>query len=423
MSNGLIKKRRYSDYINPYWVETLSIMELPGTWSKAENEYLYDSNNVCWLDCVAGFGTIPFGHNNPHFIKILKNHLSKNIPSTFPFGANYPSAILAEKIINSFPQRDSKAHFSSSGSEAVETALKMAMSYTRRSKFISVERGYHGLTLQSMLLNGSDIWAQTLPERESHVSLVSPGDIESISLLLQTGEYAALVLEISQGVGGGYTWDSEDLKQLHHLCHQHGTLLIVDEVQTGWGRSGHISTYSHLAFGLYPDLIIFSKGMTNGLLPLAVTISTTAVHASLFGHKGCAKIHGSTYSGYSAGIALGIASFDYLADHNICQQVVITSQLLRKGFQTCATKYNIPLSIEGIGLLITLTFSHNIPDLAGYCWECYCKNNILVNYSAHRENTLVLTPPLIISEESSYFILDVFNSALLNYSATYSRLL
>ena len=423
MSNRLINKRRYANYINPYWVDTLSAMGLPETWSKAENEYLYDSNGICWLDCVAGFGTIPFGHNNPHFIKELTNHLSKKTPSTFPFGANYPSAIFAEKIITSFTQVDCKAHFSSSGSEAVETALKMAMSYTRRSKFIAVERGYHGLTLQSMLLNGSGIWARTLPVRESHVSIISPGDIAAITLLLQTGEYAALVLEISQGVGGGYTWNSQHLKQLHHLCHQYRCLLIVDEVQTGWGRSGYISTFSHLTSGLCPDLIIFSKGMTNGLLPLSVTISTTAVHASLFGHEGCAKIHGSTYSGYSAGIALGIASFDYIADHNIGNQVEITSQLLRTGFQACAKKYNIALSIEGIGLLITLTFSHDMPDLASYCWECYCKNNILVNYSAHRDNTLVLTPPLIISEESSCFILDVFNSALNTYSQNNSRLL
>ena len=423
MSDELINKQRYVNYINPYWVNTLSTMGLPETWSKAENEYLYDNNNICWLDCVAGFGTIPFGHNNPYFINILTEHLSKKIPSTFPFGANYPSAVFAEKIITGFTHGDGKAHFSSSGSEAVETALKMAMSYTRRSKLISVERGYHGLTLQSMLLNGSDIWVQTLPKRGSNVSIVSLGDIESITSLLQTGEYAALVLEISQGVGGGYTWDSENLKKLHHLCHQYGSLLIVDEVQTGWGRSGYISAYSHLTSELCPDIIIFSKGMTNGLLPLSVTISTTAIHASLFGHEGCAKIHGSTYSGYSAGIALGIASFDYITEHNICNQVAITSQLLRVGFQTCARKNDIPLSIEGIGLLITLTFSHDMPDLASYCWACYCKNNILVNYSAHRDNTLVLTPPLIISEESSCFILDVFNSALGTYSKNNSRLL
>lgn len=416
MSDKLINKRRYANYINPYWVEALSTMGLPETWLKAENEYIYDNNNICWLDCVAGFGSIPFGHNNPHFTKILTNHFSKKTPTTFPFGANYPSAILAEKIINSFTRGGGKAHFSASGSEAVETALKMAMSYTRRSKFISIERGYHGLTLQSMLLNGSDIWAQTLPERDSHVSIVSPGDLESITSLLQTGEYAALVLEVSQGVGGGYTWNSENLKKLHHLCHQYGSLLIVDEVQTGWGRSGYISAYSHLTSGLCPDLIIFSKGMTNGLLPLSVTISTTAIHASLFGHEGCAKIHGSTYSGYSAGIAVGMATFDYIFEHDICNQVAITSQLLRAGFQSCARNNNIPLLIEGIGLLITLTFSHDMPDLARYCWEYYCKNNILINYSAHRDNTLTLTPPLIISEESSYFILDVFNSALDAYN-------
>ncbi|WP_155886604.1 aspartate aminotransferase family protein [Dickeya chrysanthemi] len=414
MSFESINEQRYLDYVNPYWRDVLLKMELPGTWLKAEKEYLYDCHNRRWLDCVAGFGAVPFGHNNPHFKNVLVNHLSEGIPSTFPFGANVLSAILAEKIINEIFGGYGKVHFSSSGSEAVETALKMAMSFTKRTKFISFERGYHGLTLQSMQLNGSEVWTQPLPHRYNNVSIISPGDVNAAHLFLQTGEYAALVLEVSQGVGGGYTWSAESLKQLHHLCHVYGTVLVVDEVQTGWGRSGYISAYSHLTND-FPDIVIFSKGITNGMMPISVTVSTTDIHASLFGLEGCAKIHGSTYSGYTAGISLGIASYNYILDNDICGRVTNASQLLRSGFKKHAEEKGIPLLIEGIGLLITLTFSKDMPDLSSYCWECYCANNILVNYSAHRENTLVLTPPLIISDESIHFILDVFSSALDSY--------
>lgn len=411
MSFESVNEQRYINYVNPYWRDTLSKMKLPGTWLKAEKEYLYDCHNRRWLDCVAGFGAVPFGHNNPYFKNVLVNHLSEGAPSTFPFGANFPSAILAENIINEIFGGDGKVHFSSSGSEAVETALKMAMSYTKRTKFISFERGYHGLTLQSMQLNGSGIWAQTLPDRYNNVSIISPGDVNAAHLLLQTGQYAALVLEVSQGVGGGYTWSVESLKKLHFLCHVYGTVLVVDEVQTGWGRSGYMSAYSHLANG-FPDIVIFSKGITNGMMPLSITVSTTEIHASLFGREGCAKIHGSTYSGYTAGISLGIASYNYILENAISERVSDASQLLRSGFKEYAVEKGIPLLVEGIGLLITLTFSKTMPGLASYCWECYCANNILVNYSAHRENTLVLTPPLIISDESIHSILDVFNAAL-----------
>lgn len=387
----------YRQRINPYWMATLEQLELPFSHTRGDGLYLYDENGEAWLDLVAGFGATSLGHNNPAIAERIAQHVLGHHPSTHPWAANLPAALLAHRLAEHSPLPDARAIFSCSGAEAVDTALKLAMAHTGRTQFIAFTQAFHGLTMSTLPLNGYPAWASPLPPLPQHNCIVPAGSLDECRSCIETGKFAAVVLELVQGIGGGFVWPEAALGELAQACRKHGTLLIADEVQTGIGRTGGMYASERFPSGYRPDIIVLAKGLTGGALPLSATLCSPAVHHSLFGGPGCAKIHGSTYGGYAAGVAAAGAVLDYMEQHAILEHVRLTSAAFREQLAAIQRRYRVVDAIDGAGLLVTVTFVADAEDLSAFCLQQFFANRILINLAAHRPNTIKFTPPLTVT--------------------------
>lgn len=418
MHDATTPGRHYRQRINPYWLDTLEQLDLPLSHARAEGAYLYDEEGRAWLDLVAGYGSVSLGHNHPWVTERVVRYLQGHHPATHPWGANLQSAALAERLAQASPLPDARVVFSCTGAEAVEAALKLAMAHTGRDRFIAFERGFHGLTLGAMGLNGHPAWSAPLPASLAARHRIVPAQgLDACLSCIASGEYAAVVLEPVQGIGGGFAWQPEALGELAAACRRHATLLIVDEVQTGMGRTGALYASERFPVGHAPDIIVLAKGLTGGALPLSATLCAPAVHHSLFGRPGCARIHGSTYTGYGAGIAAAHAVLDYIEGHALLAQVNARSAALRGRLADLARRHPRIASIDGAGLLVTVTFGDDAPDLAAYCLQQFFANDIHINLSAHRPNTIKFTPPLTIGADPLALAAEVLGGVLDAYTA------
>ncbi|TXH75147.1 MAG: aspartate aminotransferase family protein [Lysobacteraceae bacterium] len=408
----------YRRHINPYWLDTLEELSLPSTHVRGDGLYLYDESGEAWLDLVAGYGAVSLGHHPPEITRrVAEAIMAGGAPGTYPWGANLPSAELAHRLVAKSPlPEDARAVFACGGAESVETAMKLAMAHTGRTRFLSFRDGFHGLTLEAMALNGNAVWRRALPDMRNANTCVDMRDVDAWTRHLREADHAGVVIELVQGIGGGAVWGAETLATLVECCRETGTLVIVDEVQTGLGRTGRYFASEKFPVGLAPDIIVLAKGLTAGILPLSVALCRAEIHHSLFGAPGCARIHGSTYAGYGAGIVAGMAVLDFLESHEIPAVVARTSAHVRGRLEGLRAEHRSVASIEGEGLLITVTFSDDCPDLSGFCLDQCIANRVLVNLSAHRPNTIKLTPPLTIGTQELDDVVDLFDAALQAYA-------
>lgn len=409
------KIAQYRQHINPYWLDVIESLELPVSYQSAKGSTLIDSEGNEWLDLVAGYGSVSLGHNNDTINAKIGRHLQQNQPAIYPWGANLAAAELAARLVELSPlDDDARVVFSCSGSEAIETGLKMAMAFNQRQQFISFKRGFHGMTMAAMALNGSPIWAEALPQQPAFDSqFCCVADLAECESLLATKQYAAVVIEIVQGIGGGFRFSDEALASLAQSCHDSGTCLIVDEVQTGLGRTGTMFAAARFPPHLPPDMIVLGKGLTGGELPLSATLCRPQIHHALFGQPAGARIHGSTYSAYSTAIVAAMAVLDYIEAQQILDTVKRLSQHLRQRLAQLQQRFGSIRSVEGDGLLVTVTFDSL--DLANFCLQNFFANQILINLCAQRDNTIKITPPLNIEQQSLDTFCDVLEAIVAAY--------
>jgi adenosylmethionine-8-amino-7-oxononanoate aminotransferase len=301
---------------------------------KGKGVWLTDADGKKYLDGVSSLWCNTLGHARPEINAAMKRQMEKVSHATF-LGLSHPPAIeLAEQLIEIAPRGLTRVFYSDNGSTAMEVALKMAFQYWQqngqpaRTKFITLDAGYHGDTVGAVSLGGIDLFhglfrpllfntikapttyayrcdrARTLEECGQHCIV----DIEAI-LKTHAREVAALVVEpLIQGAGGMITQPPGFLTGLRHLCDKYGVLLIADEVMTGFGRTGRMFACEHE--GVTPDLMALSKGLTSGYLPLAVTLATERIYEGFLGDAKDRRTfyHGHTYTGNPLGCSAALAS-------------------------------------------------------------------------------------------------------------------
>jgi len=411
----------YKKYVNPYWVAALDDFLEVRNFVSGEGSRLYDEHGNEWLDLVAGYGSALLGHNSEVICGKTVLALNKQLVSLQPWGVNLETAKLAKKLVQSSPLASSgaKVVFGSSGSEAVEAAIKMAICHTGRHACVGFNQGFHGLTISAMSVAGPSIWNSVLLSKNSKVyesALIEPllkEQPETWLNRLREGRYAAVVIELVQGIGGGFRWTEEALERLVHACDETGTLIIVDEVQTGIGRCGEVF-YSSSFADFIPDMIVVSKGLSGGIIPTSAVIVSDLVHHSMFSGDGRAKIHGSTFSGSAIGANVALAVLEQIETKGFLARVKRNSSWLKLNLEKLNQNYKALESVDGDGFLICVKFADQDQTLAAYFVQLFAENQILVNLASHRVNTMKITPAINITRDELQRFLDVFE-ALLQY--------
>jgi len=355
---------------------------------KAKDVFIYDQNNIQYLDLYGGHAVISIGHSHPTYIKNISEQLSKL--------GFYSNSIqnplqkeLAEKLGKLSNCEDYQLFLCNSGAEANENALKLASFHTDKKKVIAFKNSFHGRT--SAAVSVTDNPKIIAPLNAQHnVEFIKLGDLFSVEKELQKGDVCAIIIEIIQGVGGLDESTTEFYQGLDKLCKQYNALLIADEVQSGFGRTGDFFAFQK--HNITPDIISMAKGMGNGF-----PIGGILIHPNI---KASFGLLGSTFGGNYLACSASISVLDILKDENLMKNATKMSNY----FMTKVQQLPIIKTIKGRGLMLGLEFDFPIAELRK---NLIYKHHIFTG-SAKNQNLLRILPPLTIQREH----IDMFFTAL-----------
>jgi adenosylmethionine-8-amino-7-oxononanoate aminotransferase len=289
--------------------------EDPLVIDRAEGTELIDTEGRRYLDGVSSLWCNVHGHRHPTIDAAVREQLDRVAHSTMLGLTHAPGVRLAERLVELAPEGLTRVFYSDSGSTATEIALKMAFQYWQqrgypeRTRFVCLENAYHGDTVGSVSVGGIDLFHSLYRPLLFDAPRVPPGDAAAMEHALESGEVAAVIMEpLVQGAAGMLMQPDGYLRQVRELCDRHGALLILDEVATGFGRTGRMFACEHE--GVAPDFLCLAKGLTGGYMPLAATLTTERVYEGFLGEFEELRtfFHGHTYTGNALACAAAFAS-------------------------------------------------------------------------------------------------------------------
>ena len=354
---------------------------------KASGAYLWDKEGVEYLDFYGGHAVISIGHTHPHYVEKITDQLSK-IGFYSNAVVNSLQVELAEKLgeLSGYP--DYELFLCNSGAEANENALKLASFTTGRERVLAMKAAFHGRTSMAVAVTDNPK-IQAPVNSTDKVSFVELNDVEALKKELATGEYAAVIIEPIQGVGGIQMASDEFLKAAREECDATGTMLIIDEIQAGYGRSGKF--FAHQWSGVKADIITLAKGIANGFPVGAVMVSPT-----IPAKKG---MLGTTFGGSHLACAAAIAVADVVKAENLVENARKMGEKIVEGIKNVSGIKDI----RGRGLMIGIDLS--VPQ-AAFRKVLREKHHIMTGLSG--EYTLRLLPPLMIGDKEVERFVEAF---------------
>jgi ornithine--oxo-acid transaminase len=413
----LLESRAGEDYdlyartINPQRVRVFRTIGFDRTWARAEGQYLYDADGNRYLDLLGGFGMFNVGRNNPRVRDALVETLELDVPNSVQLGASLLPGLLAERLLALTPQRLEKVLFTSSGTEAIEAALKLGRAATGRSRVLSAEQSFHGLTLGSLSATGDEHFTERFGPLLSDFARVPFGDLEALERELAREDVALFLVEPVQGKGvnlppAGY------LEGAQGLCRRYGTLFAVDEVQTGFGRTGRMFALEH--WNLEPDLVTVAKSLSGGYIPVGALLMSQRVFDSVFDSMEHAFSHGSTFAPNDIAMAAGLATLDELERAQLVEQSARLGELLLERTAPLVEDHAVVKNSRGLGLMWALEFAE--PDAGSLAWRVmermqsglfvqlvvvplFTHHRMLSQVAGHDLPVLKILPPLVLTEQ------------------------
>ena len=354
---------------------------LPVKFVKGEGVYLYDDKGRKYLDLIAGVGVNSLGHAPPEVVKIISSQAKELIHVSNLFENPWQEE-LAQKLVKEF-HTSGKVFFCNSGTESVEAALKLARKYWRdkgknKYKFVAFERSFHGRTYGSLSATGQPKFHQGFEPMLPGFSHAKLNDIDSVYKLLDE-ETAGIILEVIQGEGGVNPAEEEFLAKLQELCKEKELLLIIDEVQTGIGRTGEFYAYKHFSF-LKPDIITLAKGLGSGV-PIGATLAREEVAQSFTPGS-----HGSTFGGNP--LVCKVASYVVDKVKDLLPRVRSVGEYFKKRLE----ELNLG-KVKGRGLMLGIELKE---ECKGYVFRAL-EEGLVINCTAG--NVIRFLPPLILEKE------------------------
>lgn len=330
--------------MNNYRKRLLEALKLDINIQKAYGTSIYDEDGNIIIDCIAQYGALPLGHNNELIIQTSEQFLKSRTPNFVQPFSNPSNMALLKKLTALLGKDYENVAFGNSGAEAVEASIKLARLHTGRKKILSLKRSFHGKTFAALSACGSDNYKEDELVDYENYDHVEVFDLDKIKHLFFTLEYAAFIYEPVLGEGGMEVHDLESLKAIEKLAYQTKTVLIADEIQCGLGRCGEIS-YA-LSNGLNPHIILFSKALSGGLVPISCLIYKNKVYSSRF-----EKIHSSTFASGGLASHCALTTLDLISGSEIVTNVDYLDSVFEKRKLSFEKKYKDICSITGTKLL------------------------------------------------------------------------
>jgi putrescine aminotransferase len=418
----------HKSYLNASLAMMLGLLNFDKQFVKAEGIHVWDSQGNRYLDFLGAYGALNLGHNHPKVLAALDR--VREQPNLLQASLGTIAGALAKNLALITPGELRRSFFGNSGAEAVEGALKLARAATGRSGLVYCRNSFHGKTMGALSVTGREKYQKTFTPLIPDCRPVPFGNLEALDAVLREKTCAAFIVEPIQGEGGIILPPEGYLSGARQICSRHGTLLIFDEIQTGFGRTGKMFACQH--DGITPDILCLAKSLGGGIMPIGAYITTDGVWKRAYGSMEKALLHTTTFGGNTWAAAAAIAALDVIYEENLPEQARVNGDYLQAGLNKLKEKYPLLKDVRGRGLMVGIEF--NQPGglaakatfgLASRLSEEYLgslvagellnKHRIITAYTLNNPNVIRLEPPLNVGREELDILLEALDSILASH--------
>jgi acetylornithine/LysW-gamma-L-lysine aminotransferase len=368
----------------------------PVTIEKGLGAHVWDINGKEYIDCMGGYGVALVGHRNPRVVNAIKSQLEKII-TVHSSVYNKTREEFLESLIKIAPKKLNQVHLNNSGAEAVEAAIKFARKFTGKKGMVAMNGSYHGKSLGALSVTFNPKYRKSFEPLVESVSFAPYGDIDALRSTI-TDDTGFVILEPIQGESGIHVPPDGFLQDVRKLCDERHILLIFDEIQSGFGRTGKMWAGEH--WNTTPDIMCLAKGIAGGV-PMGATLVKSDILACM--QKG---EHSSTFGGNPLSCAAGIGAIQALTQDGLVDNAAKMGKIFRNGLQRLQEKHKIIREVRGKGLMIGIELKFEVKDIL---FEGI-QNGVLLLYSG--KNIIRLLPPLVITEQDITKVIEILDVLL-----------
>jgi ornithine--oxo-acid transaminase len=421
-------------HLDPSLVDVLRILGFDERYATARGSYLYDDDGHAYLDLHTGEGFASLGHNHPDVRDALQATLAADLIDGVQIHYSPLAGMLAEALSQRLPRGLDAVFFASSGAEAVDAAIKFARAATGRPRLLSCESGFHGVTLGPLSLVGDDFFKDGFGPLLPGCDRVPFGDLERLEQELSREDVAAFVVEPVQGrmvtlAPPGY------LRAAQELCRRHGTLLVIDEIQTGLGRTG--SWFALEQSGLQPDFVLVGKALSGGYMPVAAMVTTRELYQRAVGTLERSYVHQSTFGRNRLSMAAGLATMRIIERDRLVEHAGAVGATLRDGLLELQARHEMIAQVRASGLMIGIELGAPSSRAARLGWRLahlasdglypqlvvipLHRDHRVITMAAGKNDVIKLLPPLTLSEREAASFLEALDAVMADCQRAASR--
>ncbi len=394
---------RYKNYVNPGYAALVKFMGLEAVELGAEGCHIISSDGKRYLDCLGGPGVFTMGHRHPHIVEAVSSQLTK-MPLSSHVLLNPWQAELAERLAAVAPGELQYTFFGNSGAEAVEGALKIARAYTGKPKFVAAEGGFHGKTFGALSASGREVYKEPFYPLLPEFVHVPFGNEQALAEAVDE-QTAAVILEPIQCEAGIIIPPEGYLTAARAVCDSAGVLLIVDEIQTGLGRTGKM--FASDWESVCPDIMTLGKALGGGVIPIGAFIARPALWEVFRDNP---LIHSSTFGGNPLACVAAIAALEVIEEEELADQAAERGEQLADGISQVAADYDMVVEVRAKGLLVGMEFTDS--DIGGLVIAGLAQQGILTGFALNDPKVIRFEPPVIITPQQVDQVITAVQQAL-----------
>ncbi len=414
-----------SCHLDPSLVDVLGILGFDSRYVSARGSYLYDTDGRAYLDFHSGEGFASLGHNHPDVREVMQATLAADLIDGVQIHYSPLAGMLAEALAQRLPAGLDAVFFASTGAEAVDSAMKFARAATRRPRLISCESSFHGVTLGPLSLVGDEFFKEGFGPLLPGCERVPFGDLASLEAQLRAKDVAAFIVEPIQGRMVTLPPDGY-LRSAQELCRRYGTMFVVDEIQTGLGRTGRWFALEH--WGLEPDFVLVGKALSGGYMPVAAMVTRREHFQRAVGTLERSYVHQSTFGRNRLSMAAGLATLRIIERDGLVEHAERIGAVLRDGLAELQRRYEMIKEVRASGLMIGIELGAPSSGMARLNWRLIHmaseglfpqliviplhRDHGVITMAAGKNDVIKLLPPLTLSEQEAGTFLRALDAVL-----------
>jgi ornithine--oxo-acid transaminase len=418
----------HSEHVNPAFVKMLRTIGFDKGYVRGEGCYLWDAEGNKYLDLLTGWGVFALGRNHPKVKAILQQLMSRDMPNLVRMDCSLLSGLVAEKLTSKTSGDLSRVFFCNSGTETIEGAIKFARCFTERQQIVYCDHAFHGLTLGSLAINGADFFRERFGQLMPETQKVPFNDLAKLEEILSRKAAAAFVVEPVQGKSCEVLADGY-LAEARRLCTKYGTLLVLDEVQAGLGRTGKWFCYQHWP-DIEPDIVCTAKALSGGYVPVGAIVTRPKIMDCVFNSMEHCVVHSNTFGQNDMAMAAALASLYVIEEDKLVENAAAMGDYLMTRLREISKTCPFVSAVRGKGLMFGIDFARPAESFKlKMAWDMLHKMNfgvfgqmiiipllqkhrILAQVAGYHTEVIKFLPPMTITKEDCDWFLSAMEQVL-----------